>query len=91
MRSLRGANARAVIKRLNPIIRGWAAYYRGAVSSETFRALDGHLWRLAFKWAVFSHSTSRSAGLLTGTSVGSISPGATGGCSGWNAPEVMDT
>jgi RNA-directed DNA polymerase len=56
MRSLRGANAGAVIKRLNPIIRGWAAYYRGVVSSEIFRALDKHLWTLAFKWAVFSHS-----------------------------------
>jgi RNA-directed DNA polymerase len=56
MRSLRGANARAVIKRLNPIIRGWAAYYRGVVSSEIFQALDSHLWTLAYKWAVFSHS-----------------------------------
>jgi RNA-directed DNA polymerase len=55
-RSLRGGNAGAVIKRLNPIIRGWAAYYRGAVSSEAFQSLDGHLWRLAYKWAVFSHS-----------------------------------
>ena len=36
MRSLRGANAQAVIARLNPIIRGWAAYYRTAVSSEMF-------------------------------------------------------
>ncbi|TMR87783.1 group II intron reverse transcriptase/maturase, partial [Nonomuraea basaltis] len=26
MRALRGANAQAVIRRLNPIIRGWAAY-----------------------------------------------------------------
>ena len=56
MRSLRGANAGAVIKRLNPIIRGWAAYYRGVVSSEIFHALDRHLWTLAYKWAVFSHS-----------------------------------
>ena len=56
MRSLRGANARAVIKRLNPIIRGWAAYYRGVVSSEIFHALDRHLWTLTYKWAVFSHS-----------------------------------
>jgi RNA-directed DNA polymerase len=56
MWSLRGANAGAVIKRLNPIIRGWAAYYRGVVSSETFHALDRHLWTLAYKWAVFSHS-----------------------------------
>jgi RNA-directed DNA polymerase len=43
LRSLRGTNAPAVIKRLNPIIRGWAAYYRTAVSSETFHALDGLL------------------------------------------------
>src|SRR5499427_5917732 len=28
LRSLRGTNAQAVIARLNPIIRGWSAYYR---------------------------------------------------------------
>jgi RNA-directed DNA polymerase len=54
--SLRGANARAVIRRLNPIIRGWAAYYRTVVSSEVFSALDSYMWKLAHKWAVFSHS-----------------------------------
>ena len=42
MRSLRGSNATAVIARLNPIIRGWAAYYRGVVSSKTFTALDNY-------------------------------------------------
>lgn len=40
MRALRGANALAVLKRLNPIIRGWAAYYRTVVSSKIFQALD---------------------------------------------------
>jgi RNA-directed DNA polymerase len=55
MRSLRGANARAVIRRLNPIIRGWAAYYRGVVSSEVFSALDAYEWKLAYKWARFTH------------------------------------
>ncbi len=55
MRSLRGGNARAVIKRLNPIIRGWAAYYRTQVSAETFGKLDSDLWRLTWKWATFSH------------------------------------
>lgn len=29
VRSLLGSNADAVIRRLNPIIRGWAAYYPG--------------------------------------------------------------
>ena len=55
MRSLRGANARAVIKRLNPIIRGWAAYNRPVVSSEVFSALDAYEWKLAYKWARHTH------------------------------------
>ncbi|HXR23463.1 MAG TPA: group II intron maturase-specific domain-containing protein [Acidimicrobiales bacterium] len=55
MRSLRGANAAAVLIRLNPIIRGWSAYYRGVVSSETFHTLDNHMWQLTWKWAVYSH------------------------------------
>jgi len=53
--SLRGSNAEAVIKRLNPIIRGWAAYYRTQVSSETFGKLDQYLWQLTYRWALFSH------------------------------------
>jgi RNA-directed DNA polymerase len=56
LRSLRGANAQAVIKRLNPIVRGWAAYYRTQVSSAIFGMLDHHLWRLTFKWARFTHA-----------------------------------
>ena len=55
MRSLRGANAQAVIARLNPIIRGWSAYYRTVVSSEVFAALDHYLWKLTYKWARHSH------------------------------------
>jgi RNA-directed DNA polymerase len=37
---LRGHNVRAAVKRLNPIIRGWANYFRSAVASETFNRLD---------------------------------------------------
>lgn len=55
MRSLRGANASAVIQRLNPIIRGWSAYYRTVVSSEAFAGLDRHLWTLTYKWARRNH------------------------------------
>jgi RNA-directed DNA polymerase len=55
LRSLRGSNAQAVIKRLNPIIRGWAAYYRTQVSAEVFGGLDHYLWRLTYKWARYSH------------------------------------
>jgi RNA-directed DNA polymerase len=55
MRSLRGANAQAVIARLNPIVRGWSACYRTVVSSQTFTALDHYLWKLTCKWARHSH------------------------------------
>ena len=55
LRSLRGANAQAVIARLTPIIWGWSAYYRTAVSSEVFTALDHYLWKLTYKWAKHSH------------------------------------
>jgi RNA-directed DNA polymerase len=55
VKALRGANADAVIARLNPIIAGWAAYYRIGVSKRAFGALDAHLWRLVYKWAKFSH------------------------------------
>ena len=53
--ALRGANADALIARLNPIITGWAAYYRIGVSKHAFGTLDAHLWRLAWKWARYSH------------------------------------
>ncbi len=53
--ALRGSNAAAVIARLNPIIRGWAAYYRGVVSSAIFNALDNHVWKLTYKWAKHTH------------------------------------
>src|SRR5262249_46170856 len=55
MRRLRGCNAAVVIAELNPVIRGWAAYYRGVVSSKVFHSLDAYVWRLTFKWAKWRH------------------------------------
>jgi RNA-directed DNA polymerase len=55
MRTLRGGNAAAVIAALNPVIRGWAAYYRGVVSSRLFGSLDSYMWKLLYKWATWRH------------------------------------
>lgn len=55
VRALRGANAAMMIRRLNPIIRGWAAYYRTGVSKEVFSAMDHHLWQCLYRWALRSH------------------------------------
>ncbi len=55
MKALRGSNAPAVIKRLNPIIRGWSAYYRTVVSRQMFARLDNYMWVLTYKWAKYTH------------------------------------
>ena len=55
MKALRGASVEAVLQQLNPIIRGWTAYYRIVVSSKAFDALDDHMWKLTYKWAKFRH------------------------------------
>lgn len=57
MRSLRGADPAEIIWRLNPIIRGWAAYYRPVVASEAFHRLDDHMWQLLYRWARRRHPT----------------------------------
>jgi hypothetical protein len=41
--ALRGQPVRVVVGRLNPIIRGWANYYRHVVSKQVFNSLDW--WR----------------------------------------------
>jgi RNA-directed DNA polymerase len=64
LRALLGHTARAVIRRLNPIIRGWANYYRTHVAAEIFDKLDQYLWRLTYKWARFSHA-NKSASWVT--------------------------
>jgi RNA-directed DNA polymerase len=63
--AMRGANADALIARLNPIITGWAAYYRIGVSKHAYGTLDAHLWRLAWKWANFSHPNKPRRWIIT--------------------------
>ena len=65
VKALRGANAAAVIKRLNPIIRGWSAYYRTVVSSEVFSKLDKHTWTLTYKWAKRGHPNKSTHWVVT--------------------------
>ena len=55
MRALRGLNAEAVLTSLNPIIRGWSAYYRHAVASREFNDLDDYMWKLTYKWVKHTH------------------------------------
>lgn len=45
----------AVISRLNPILRGWVAYYRTVVSSQVFNDIDSNLCWAMLKWARRQH------------------------------------
>jgi RNA-directed DNA polymerase len=55
VRALRGATPKEIVGRLNPVIRGVAAYYRTGVSSEAYSTLDDHLWRHLYRWACRRH------------------------------------
>ena len=81
LRVLRGSNVTAVLAKLVPITRGWAASYRTVVSSQVFRSLDHYVWKLLHTWAKHSHGNKPGPGSSTGTSPSSTSSGATGGCS----------
>jgi RNA-directed DNA polymerase len=53
--ALRGHRIEAVLWKLNPIIRGWANYYRRVVSSQAFRKLDDWMFRRAYRYAKHTH------------------------------------
>ncbi|MGL9688728.1 MAG: group II intron maturase-specific domain-containing protein [Wolbachia sp.] len=55
LKRMLAAPQEAVIKELNPIIRGWCQYYTSAVSSKIFNSLDDIMFKKLWKWAVFRH------------------------------------
>ncbi|WNI20450.1 group II intron maturase-specific domain-containing protein [Streptomyces sp. ITFR-16] len=55
IRSMDGWETIALIGKLNPIIRGWATYYRGVVSSNIFAALDSYVFQRLWLWAMRRH------------------------------------
>lgn len=55
IRRLRGATQEALIKELNPVIRGWANYYRTVVSKEVYTKCDNILYYQLIQWAQWRH------------------------------------
>jgi len=64
MRRLRGSNVSAVLAKILPITRGWAAYYRAVVSKRIFTSLDDYMWKLTYKWASYSHQNKPKAWIV---------------------------
>jgi RNA-directed DNA polymerase len=52
---LKGHSVEAVLKTLNPIIRGWAAYYRPVVSSRVFQRMDDWMYTRARRYTKHMH------------------------------------
>lgn len=56
LRKLRSVSQEQLIKELNPVIWGWAAYYKTSIASETFSRCDDILWRQLMQGAQARHS-----------------------------------
>jgi RNA-directed DNA polymerase len=55
LRKFRSASQEQLIKELNPIIWGWAAYYRTSVASAIFSRCDDVLWKQLAAWTKARH------------------------------------
>ncbi|MHA1374395.1 MAG: group II intron reverse transcriptase/maturase [Promethearchaeota archaeon] len=44
-----------LISKLNPIIRGWANYYRYSSAKETFNYIDYRIWKMVWQWCLRRH------------------------------------
>jgi RNA-directed DNA polymerase len=55
LRQMKAATQEEVIRKLNPIIKGWANYYRVGVASDTFSSLDNLMWEKHWLWAKRRH------------------------------------
>jgi RNA-directed DNA polymerase len=50
------ATIEQIVRKLNPIIWGWANYYRHGVSKRTFNYVQYRLWQMLWRWAKRRHS-----------------------------------
>ncbi len=50
-----GTSVQTVLHKLNPVVRGWANYFRTAVASETFSSLDSWMFRRAVRYTKRRH------------------------------------
>lgn len=51
----RGIPAHALIRILNPVIRGWSNYHKGICSKLTFNRLATFIWWQLKRWAKYQH------------------------------------
>ena len=55
VRESHGLPAHALIRKLNPVIRGWSNYHKGICSKKTFNNLEAFIFNQLWKWATRQH------------------------------------
>jgi RNA-directed DNA polymerase len=50
MQAALGRTQAALLRQLNPRLRGWANYYRNGAAKATFGKLDYYVWRKIWRW-----------------------------------------
>jgi RNA-directed DNA polymerase len=55
IKAMNGSEQEKVIQKLNPILRGFANYYKGVVSKETFAYVKSRTWQYLWRWAKRRH------------------------------------
>lgn len=54
----------ALLRQLNPVLRGWCTYFRHGVSKATFGYLDQYTWHRVVRWIRKRHHKAKWAVLL---------------------------
>ena len=60
-RQQRGTTVETLVLNVNPMIRGWANYFRTGTSAATFGRLDHYVYGLQWRWAGWRHPHKSSA------------------------------
>jgi RNA-directed DNA polymerase len=55
IKAMSAATQEDLISKLNPILRGFANYYKGGVSNETFNYISHRVWEYIWRWAKRRH------------------------------------
>jgi RNA-directed DNA polymerase len=56
-REMHGHSTEKLIQKVNPILRGWANYFRVGVAGEIFNRLDHYIFKLQGRWMRRQHTT----------------------------------
>ena len=61
IQSALGLSPEALLRQLNPLLRGWANYYRNGAAKQTFKAVDDYVFHKLRRWAARRHPKKSQA------------------------------